>query len=273
MPAGTHTVTVRDATPIQIDVTVIITQPDEALTGSIISQTDITCEGAANGTVTVAGSGGILPYEYSLDNGPFQVSGTFNGLYATTYSVTVRDANLCTVEVQAVLTEPAALTVTHTETDASCPDAADGSITLTISGGIPPYSIIWADGDTHISRTGLLPGTYSVVVTDINGCAVSDEVVIDYAATWGCLVIPTIITPNSDGYNDTWIIENIDLFPNAEVFVYNRWGELVFHTKNLLANPWDGTSDGKQLPTDSYHYVLHLNNGSGTRSGVISIIK
>jgi len=96
---------------------------------------------------------------------------------------------------------------------------------------------------------------------------------VDFTGTSGCLEIPTIITPNSDGYNDTWIIKNIDLFPNAEVFVFNRWGERVFHTKNLLANPWDGTSGGKALPTDSYHYILHLNDGSEPRSGVISIIK
>ncbi len=61
------------------------------------------------------------------------------------------------------------------------------------------------------------------------------------------------------------LLRMLTSIPNAEVFVYNRWGELVFHTKNLLANPWDGTSDGKQLPTDSYHYILNLHNGSGAK--------
>ena len=88
-----------------------------------------------------------------------------------------------------------------------------------------------------------------------------------------CLEIPDIITPNDDGYNDTWKIKNIDLFPNAEVFVFNRWGKLVFNTKNISANPWDGTFKGRILPTDSYHYILHLNDGSKPRSGVISIIR
>ena len=139
--------------------------------------------------------------------------------------------------------------------------------------GNHPIDILWSDDDINLSRTNLPAGTYSVAVTDMNGCAASADIVVDFTGTEGCLEIPTIITPNGDGYNDTWIIKNIDLFPNAEVFVYNRWGERVFHTKNLLANPWDGTSDGKQLPTDSYHYVLHLNDGSEPRSGVISIIK
>ncbi len=77
-----------------------------------------------------------------------------------------------------------------------------------------------------------------------------------------CLEIPEIITPNNDGYNDEWRIKNIDLFPNAEVLVYTRWGKLVFKSRNLSADPWKGTFKGKLLPTDSYHYILHLNDGS-----------
>ncbi len=271
--AGDYNVIVTDARGCTFTGMSTVTQPAEALTGSVLSQTNINCGGTPTGSVTVTGSGGILPYEYSLNNGPFQVSGIFDGLDAALYTITVRDANLCSVEITALLTEPVALSVTHSKVDASCPDAADGSITLTISGGISPYGIIWSDGDINASRTKLLPGTYSVVVTDMNGCAFPDNIVVDYTGTSGCLEIPTIITPNNDGYNDTWIIKNIDLFPDAEVFVFNRWGERVYHTKNLLADPWDGTSDGKQLPTDSYHYVLHLNSGSESRSGVISIIR
>ncbi len=72
-------------------------------------------------------------------------------------TITVRDANLCTFELNPVLTEPAALTINHTKTDATCPDAADGSITISISGGRPPYTIIWYDGDDNTTKTGLLP--------------------------------------------------------------------------------------------------------------------
>jgi gliding motility-associated-like protein len=271
--AGDYNVTVTDARGCIFTGMSTITEPPVALSVTITSQTDITCEGAANGSVTVTGSGGILPHEYSLNGGPFQVAGTFTGLGAMVHTITIRDANLCTDEVSAVLAEPAPLTIDPVITDASCPEVADGSITLSITGGTQPYSILWADDNTDATRTGLLSGTYSVAVTDMNGCAADADIVVDYAGTSGCLEIPTIITPNTDGYNDTWIIKNIDLFPDAEVFVYNRWGELVFHTKNLLANQWDGTLNGKQLPTDSYHYIIQLKNGSGTLSGVISIIR
>ena len=63
------------------------------------------------------------------------------------------------------------------------------------------------------------------------------------------------------------------MYPNAEVLVYNRWGKLVFRTKNISANPWDGRNNGKLVPTDSYHYILYLNDGSAPRSGVISVIR
>ncbi len=273
IPAGDYNVTVTDLNGCSFTGMATVTEPSEALSGSITSQTDLICAGSADGSVTVAGTGGVGPYEYSLNNGTFQSAATFTDLSGGAYTVTVRDANICTFNIPVAISEPAALVIEYTKTDASCPDISDGSIMLTISGGTAPYRTIWSDAIATVNRTGIPAGNYRVAVTDINDCAVLEDIVVGFSVTEGCLEIQTIITPNGDGYNDTWIIRNIDLFPNAEVFVYNRWGELVFHTKNLLANPWDGTSGGKLLPTDSYHYILHLNDGSEPRSGVISIIR
>jgi gliding motility-associated-like protein len=211
---------------------------------------------------------------YSLNGGTFQVSGIFNNLAGTTYTITVQDANLCTANVPATIVEPEAISIVPAPVPASCPDVPDGSITLTITGGTPPYNVIWYGGILTQDRHDIPGGTYSVVVTDMNLCSASSpEIVVGFNASDKCLEIPTIITPNNDGVNDTWQIKNIDLFPNAEVFVFTRWGKLVFHSKNLAANPWNGTFEGTLLPTDSYHYVLHLNDGSKPRSGVISIIR
>ncbi len=107
----------------------------------------------------------------------------------------------------------------------------------------------------------------------MNGCAESADITVNFKGSENCLMIPDIITPNNDGYNDTWIIKNIELFPNAEVSVFSRWGKLVFRTKNISANPWDGTFKGDPLPTDSYHYIIDLKNGSQPKSGVVSIIR
>jgi gliding motility-associated-like protein len=171
------------------------------------------------------------------------------------------------------LTEPEVLSVSSSVVNVSCPGVPDGSITLTITGGTGPYSVIWADGFTFVNREELTEGTYSAIVTDANGCAASIDVEVGITGSDACLVVPTIITPNSDGYNDTWRIRNIELFPDAEVQIFNRWGQRVFETKNPSANPWDGTFKGKELPTDSYHYILDLHDGSDPRSGVLSIMR
>ncbi len=273
LTAGNYLVTVQDVNLCTFDIPVVITQTATALTGSIFTQANVLCSGASNGSVTITASGGTAPYQYRLNGGTPQPSGTFVNLAAGTFTVTAVDANMCTANVTVVITQPQALAITFTKEDASCPDEPDGSITLTISGGISPYNVIWSDGIITQNRTDIPDGTYSVVVTDFNGCASSLDVVVGFIGTGSCLEVNNIITPNGDGYNDTWKIKNIDLFPDAEVFVYNRWGKLVFKTKNLSANDWDGTSDGKELPTDSYHYILNLHDGSETRSGVISIIR
>ena len=57
-------------------------------------------------------------------------------------------------------------------------------------------------------------------------------------------------------FNDEWRIRNIDLYPDAEVRIFNRWGKMIFSSKNLSDNPWNGTIGGKPAPTDSYHYIL-----------------
>lgn len=169
--------------------------------------------------------------------------------------------------------EAQALSVEAEVVQASCPDTPDGSVSLTITGGMQPYNVIWSDNVTTQNRPGILPGTYEVVVSDYNGCSGSLTVEVDFMATYNCLVIPDIITPNNDGHNDEWIITNIDLYPDAEVRIFNRWGKMIFRTKNISANPWDGRSDGRLVPTDSYQYILYLNDGSAPRSGVISVIR
>ena len=273
LAAGIYTITIQDANLCTADIPVTITQPATGITGNIVSQTNVTCFGSSDGTFTVEGSGGTAPYQFSLDGATFQASGIFSGLSAGTYTVTLSDATPCTTDIQVIITEPEALSISFEKNDASCPGEDDGSITLTITGGTQPYKIIWLDGSLSATLTNIPAGTYSAVVTDLNLCEASINVEIGTSGSEKCLEIPDIITPNNDGYNDTWKIKNIDLFPNAEVFIYTRWGKLVFKTRNLSANPWDGTYNGRLLPTDSYHYILHLNDGSEPKSGVISIIR
>jgi gliding motility-associated-like protein len=71
------------------------------------------------------------------------------------------------------------------------------------------------------------------------------------------IVIPNGFSPNSDGKNDTWVIDNIIQFPDCEVEVYNRWGEQLFLSKGYTV-PWNGRYKGKELPVGTYYYIINL---------------
>jgi len=271
LAAGTYTVTVTDANGCTTIANVTIDQP--AALAVTITQVNVLCNGGSNGSATATATGGTGPYTYSWNTTPVQTGASATGLIAGTYTVTVTDSNGCTATGTSQITEPTVLALDAVPAEAKCPDSNDGAITLTVTGGTSPYSVIWADGITTQNRTGILPGTYSVVVTDANGCAQSLTSEVGYIGAFDCLVIPQVITPNNDGYNDEWRIRNIDIYPDAEVRVFNRWGKLIFKSRNLSADPWDGTYKGKLVPVDSYHYILYLNDGSEPRSGVISVIK
>ncbi len=273
IPAGNHLVTIRDALHVTFDVPFTITQPSSAPGGSIINQVNILCSGGSQGSVVVSGSGGTPPYLYKLESGNYQVSGSFSDLYAGSYTITVQDASLCTSDISVTITEPGTLTLDYTSEDASCQDIADGTVDLNIDGGTQPITVLWPDGNTTVSRQDLLTGTYRVIITDANGCTASQDVIVGLSEISSCLSVQEIITPNNDGFYDTWKIKNIEMFPNAEVHVFNRWGERVFRTRNIPENEWDGKFNGKLLPTDSYHYVLYLNNGSDPITGIVTIIR
>jgi gliding motility-associated-like protein len=109
-------------------------------------------------------------------------------------------------------------------------------------------------------------GWYQVIVTDSNGCLGYDSTYISVENNADCLFIPDLITPDLDGHNDTWEIIGLENFQNAEVEIYNRWGNLVYYS-SPYNNDWDGsvnkgaTIDGKdgKVPVGTYFYIIKLN--------------
>jgi gliding motility-associated-like protein len=95
--------------------------------------------------------------------------------------------------------------------------------------------------------------------------------------------IPNAFSPNGDAFNETWDIRAgdpqkpastvRDLYPNAVIQVFNRWGILVFKSNPGYTEPWDGTWNGKQLPVDSYYYILDLRNGGKALTGNVTIVR
>lgn len=272
LPAGIYTVTVTDSKGCIATNSVTISQPVTDMFISI-EQLDVSCSGGNNGSATASVTGGLEPYSFSWNTVPELTKENVTDLAAGAYTLTVTDSYGCKKTSVVTIAEPQPVTVNPVVTPCSCPDSGDGAVNLVIAGGKSPFVVLWSDGLTGLVRTGLMPGSYTAVITDHNNCSEAVTVDVDFSFSFGCLVIPQVITPNNDGYNDTWQIRNIDLYPDAEVRIFNRWGKLVFSTRNLADNPWNGTIGGKPAPTDSYHYILYLNDGSKPRSGVISVIR
>ena len=277
LAAGTYTLTVNDLNGCaEYSFIEVVTQPDAIeIAGETLSDYGgfgVNCSESADGSITVTFQGGTPPLTIAW-TGPDGFTSdqlSLTALRAGVYTLVITDANGCTLATEYTLTAPEPMLITANTSDASCPDTPDGNIDLTVAGGSGTLAYLWNDGVTTADRTNIPPGDYTVIITDENGCVQSQKVTVGVRG-YDCLRIYEIITPNGDGRNDTWQLRNAWLYPDAEVFVYTRWGKLVYHSRNAT-DEWDGTFNGQLLPNDSYHYVIHLNDGSEPRTGIISII-
>lgn len=129
-------------------------------------------------------------------------------------------------------------------------------------------SYIWSTGD--IINPILVDGRRSepealwVEVTDYHGCIGSDTLILEVCDIYILFAeIPNTITPATggvgDGQNDVWKIPNIEMFPEAVLEIYDRWGRLIWRSNDIANNPWNGESmSGREMPMDAYYYVLDL---------------
>lgn len=176
LAAGIYYFTVTDAYQCRVTGGDTIFQPDSALV-AVTSHTDVTCNGLNDGTITVTTSGGTPPYSFLGNPLP---AGTFTipNLAPNTYAGNITDANGCTFAVSETITQPAPLSVAETHLNVTCFGDSSGSITLNISGGTAPYSIVWADSALSQNRTNIPAGIYDAVITDFNGCQTTVSVTI-----------------------------------------------------------------------------------------------
>lgn len=240
-----------------------------APSASLAGMVDVKCFGEYTGSAEVSVSSGTGPYNYTWTDG--QTGALAAGLKAGIHQVVVEDANHCLDTMTVEIMEPDEIRIQPEITNPYCSDALDGSIRIQISGGIPPYFSLWSDGTIGESLEDLGPGSLEVEVTDGNQCQATGSYTL-YPANNECIRVGEIITPNNDGYNDTWRIPGIEYYPEATVEVYDRWGKQVFFAR-AYDQTWDGTYDGKELPMASYHYIVKLNNSRPAIVGNLTIIR
>ncbi len=423
--AGIYFVTVTDDSLCSRVRMIEIKQPD-SLYIHLINKSNANCYNECSGSVSISPVGGIPPYHLIWNTNATDT--TISQLCAGNYSVTLTDANNCIDSLTITIDQPPTMQINLSVTTTLCSvNTNDGSVSLTVSGGVSPYQINWSTGDTLFNLDSLASGIYYYTITDANGCFVNDSVEIapiivvnaiarkdtticygdsvqilgfggsvyywrpgntlsdstvfnpyakptttttyyftvfdsicfdvdsvtigvypqffvdagpnqtilyDHSTTlsgtctdpsatflWvpfygledssslvtiahplqtttyyllatnsnGCTVmdsvvitvvprirIPSGITPNGDGVNDTWVIDLIELFPNCEVYIFNRWGEKLFYSKGYPASErWDGTYKGKPLPSGTYYYVINLHDEAYPEpiTGPITIIR
>jgi len=202
LAAGPYTVTVTDANSCTKTASVTITQPSAALTATT-TPTHVLCYGG-NGSATVTASGGTGAYSYVWSSG--SSTSAANNLTAGPYTVTVTDANSCTKTASVTITQPStALTSTVTNTSASC-NTADGTASISAAGGTGSYTYLWSNTtQTTASITGLLANSYSVTVTDANGCTSTGVANVLNVGAPTASVTPTNVTDCFGGSNGNQI--------------------------------------------------------------------
>ncbi|MCB9186824.1 MAG: gliding motility-associated C-terminal domain-containing protein [Flavobacteriales bacterium] len=422
---GTYTVTVVDSQSpaCTTQASVIIIEPLELTISA--SATDVTCGNVCDGTATGLPIGGTPPYTFQWNDPSGQNVAEATDLCIGTYTVTVTDANGCQAQASTTVSGPPPIVSNATSVASTCSNIADGSIDLTVVGGVPGYSFSWSPGGAQTEDlANVETGTYTVTITDASGCSITasysvatlvnisadagqddtvcvaspimlngsgggdyswspaaslsdpaiadpvatpsdtttyyltvtigncvdvdsvtiytfpvppvdggadvqipagasinlnaNGVVTEWQYTWepselldnpnvtnplatpnettmfyvtvtdenGCtatdsvlvevlpgIVFPDGITPNGDGINDVWRIDNIDLFDDAIVEVYNRWGQMLFQSAPGYPTPWDGKFKGKDLPVGTYYYVIHSSNFEEPFTGPITIVR
>ena len=238
----------------------------------LISPTNATCTGMSDGSADVFPAGGTGELTWGvLDT--LGNEANLNNLSEMSYTAWVVDVLGCeysedfTVGVD-IVTD---MILTTFASPVTCWNEADGTITVSVHGGNAPFTYLWSDPYSQTTSTAinLTEDTYSITVTDSIGCNLTVAETVDNIE--GCLFIADAVTPNFDGYNDEWIVGGLQDFPESNVKVYNRYGQLLFESIPGEDVHWDATFNGNKLPVADYYYVIMLSPDDVPITGTVTI--
>ena len=264
--SGTYYARIIDGLGCEYEELITVGEPDSLMVSGII--TDALCYGSADGIVDLTVTGGTILYSYLWTDST--TNQNLTGASFGWYSVEVTDVQNCLTKEVFFIDQPDDIILSSTVFQTTCRDNEDGSITVYVEGGTPDYDYLWSTNEVTETIYNLAPGIYTIEVMDEHGCIKSDTLILNQSEI-DCIQPPTAFTPDGDGINDTWILENINNYENATVQVFNKWGNLLYET-NGGYTPWNGYYNGKRLPSATYYYIINLNNEDVPYTGPITIV-
>jgi gliding motility-associated-like protein len=270
LSSGTYTVTMTDQFGCVLTASETINEPDSL--NIFVEHTQL-CLDAPIASALVFASGGLTPYDYLWSTN--ETSELISIQTAGMYSVQVNDFNNCQHEVAITIDPIVPVQLNFVTQAVSCVDNTDGSVEVFATGGYDPYTFEWSNYTQAALNDGVSSGNYAVTVTDNNGCVYYDEIEVP-SSNQSCITAYSAFSPNGDQNNDYWHIDNIELYPDALVEVFNRWGDRVYSTKkyiNAWEGAWQGMYESMPLPSATYYYVITLNNDEPPIAGTVTIVR
>ncbi len=260
----------------------IVSVAPQTVAGTVASNATV-CYFLNNDTLNLSGNvGNVLYWLSSTNNGATWTPVTnattsliYAGLTQSTWYTAVVQSGACNIDTTAAV----AITVlapTPVSAGADTTIVQGQSVTLNGSGtGVP----LWVPSSGLSSATIFTPvatpnttTAYILTVTDVNNCINADTVLVTVNVLEYTGMISNLFTPNGDGINDTWYLQDIANYPDNEVTVYNIYGNVVFQ-KQGYTNDWKGTYNGSELPDGTYYYVLKFESSDKVLKGSIDILR
>ncbi|PBQ34542.1 hypothetical protein CNR22_23080 [Sphingobacteriaceae bacterium] len=248
-PGSTYTAWGTNGIGCTFQTTVAILQPPPLNSNGTI--TNVSCNGLTNGSVSIIAMGGTPPYTYSWSPGG-AASASVNTLSAGVYSVKVTDSKSCQASFTYTVTQPASITAVFSQTHVSCFNGTNGSINLTVGGGIAPYSYSWApNGATAQNLSGLSAGNYTVFIRDNMNCLSTQTITLTQPSLLTLTV--AVVNQSCDGLADGSAAATVSGGAGGYIYLWQPSSITTSSLSNLASGNYTVVvSDMNSCATSSY---------------------